>query len=620
MPSTRSIASAGPCTTRSGTRPRRTSTGSCSRPPASTSRSGSLDVLGELVPGAGPVALVTDAHVSGIHGIRAQLALGSRDVEGHEVPAGEAAKVPAVLERLWTSFRLGRDGTLVALGGGSTTDVAGFAAATHMRGSPGRQCRRRSSARSMPGSVARPRSTCPGRRTPSARSTGRSGWCCDPAVLTTLPDAERRNGLAEVVKTGLLAGEPLWELPEPEQVRRCAAFKAAVCLHDPHDRGPRLQLNLGHTFAHALEAAAGYALPHGHAVALGLLAALRLSGLERRRDGARALARSPSVSTASGVGGAGRDKKAAGGRTRLVLLDAPRQAALGGRGSRGRRAAGARRPDRRLDARRASRVAADAHRRPQRGQSRPARPPRSGASTATGRCRPRDAIYRWARELGLQVRCRQTNHEGEYVGSFHAALDNADGVIVNPGAWTHYSWAIRDALEPFRSRGRGAPLGCRGARGVAPALACSRASRPRRIIGDGVGRLPRGARGARGTEGCMTRSSGCRAARASRCSSPDSSTCATSRASRARTRRCSSTRPAARRSSPTSATRRRRARSTASSSTQTPRDVVGGARRVALRPRSRSRRGTSPTRRGDAAVGRRRARPDDAARSSRCAR
>ncbi len=58
-------------------------------------------------------------------------------------------------------------------------------------------------------------------------------------------------------------------------------------------------------------------------------------------------------------------------------------------------------------------------------------------------------VYAWARELGLQVRCRQTNHEGEYVEFLHAALDNADALVVNPAAWTHYSWAIRDALEPF---------------------------------------------------------------------------------------------------------------------------------------------------------------------------
>jgi len=56
-------------------------------------------------------------------------------------------------------------------------------------------------------------------------------------------------------------------------------------------------------------------------------------------------------------------------------------------------------------------------------------------------------IYEWAAELGCNVRCRQTNHEGEYVGWCHDALDWADGVIANPGAWSHYSYAIRDALE-----------------------------------------------------------------------------------------------------------------------------------------------------------------------------
>jgi len=58
-------------------------------------------------------------------------------------------------------------------------------------------------------------------------------------------------------------------------------------------------------------------------------------------------------------------------------------------------------------------------------------------------------IYTWGRELGLQVRCRQTNHEGEFVEFCHAALGNADGVVVNPGSWTHYAWSIHDALEPF---------------------------------------------------------------------------------------------------------------------------------------------------------------------------
>ncbi len=58
-------------------------------------------------------------------------------------------------------------------------------------------------------------------------------------------------------------------------------------------------------------------------------------------------------------------------------------------------------------------------------------------------------IYEWANELDLNVECRQTNSEGEYVGWCHEALDWAGGVVVNPGAWTHYSYAIRDALELF---------------------------------------------------------------------------------------------------------------------------------------------------------------------------
>ena len=58
-------------------------------------------------------------------------------------------------------------------------------------------------------------------------------------------------------------------------------------------------------------------------------------------------------------------------------------------------------------------------------------------------------IYEWASELGCTVRCRQTNHEGEFVDWCHDALDWADGIVANPSAWTHYSWAIRDAVELF---------------------------------------------------------------------------------------------------------------------------------------------------------------------------
>ncbi len=59
------------------------------------------------------------------------------------------------------------------------------------------------------------------------------------------------------------------------------------------------------------------------------------------------------------------------------------------------------------------------------------------------------SVETWAQELGCEVRCEQTNHEGAFVELLHAALGDVDGLILNPGAWTHYSWAIRDAVEPF---------------------------------------------------------------------------------------------------------------------------------------------------------------------------
>jgi len=288
---------------------------------------GSIDELDTLVPGDGALELVVDEHVAGIHGVRAQVALGGRDVAGHEVPAGEAAKAAAVLERLWGRLRIGRDGGIVALGGGSTTDLAGFAAATYMRGVPWT---------AVPTTLVGQVDAGIGGKTaidlPGAKNVvGAFHWpvrvVCDPGLLTTLPEAERRNGLAEVVKTGLLAGDRVWERPEPEQVRACAAFKSGICLADPHDRGGRAQLNLGHTFAHALEAAAGYALPHGRAVALGLLAALRLSGLpDEARVVEELLAPEPvAVDPDAAWTALARDKKAEGGAPRLVLLDAPGQ-------------------------------------------------------------------------------------------------------------------------------------------------------------------------------------------------------------------------------------------------------------------------------------------------------
>ncbi|MFL5959200.1 MAG: bifunctional shikimate kinase/3-dehydroquinate synthase [Gaiellaceae bacterium] len=288
---------------------------------------GALRRLGELVPGEGPVALASDPQVAGIHGMDAQLALGPRLAETHELPPGEEAKTLAAVERLWQELRLDRSGTIVALGGGCTTDAAGFAAATYLRGVAWTPV-----ATSLVGQV----DAAIGGKTaidlPQGKNlVGAFHWpartVLDPALLETLPEPQRLEGMAEVVKTGLLAGEPLWELPDDELVRRCAAFKAAVCLRDPHEQGERAILNLGHTFAHALEAAAGYEGPtHGQAVALGLLAALRLSGRDTAVVEDLLRPRPVRVDRERAWEVMKRDKKARGGDLRLVLLgdDGPR--------------------------------------------------------------------------------------------------------------------------------------------------------------------------------------------------------------------------------------------------------------------------------------------------------
>jgi shikimate kinase/3-dehydroquinate synthase len=224
-------------------------------------------------PAEGGLAVVADQHVLTLH---------EPPAEGpvHQVPAGERAKEPDVVERLWNDIELGRDGTLLAFGGGSTTDVAGFVAATYLRGVDWI---------AVPTTLLGQVDAAIGGKTGIDTLRGKNlagafhfpkAVVLDQTYLATLPQAERRAGMAEVVKTGLLCGDQVWEMPEDEMIRACAAFKAGVVLSDPFEReGRRTILNLGHTFAHALESGSGYTVTHGEAVALGLLAALRLSGL-----------------------------------------------------------------------------------------------------------------------------------------------------------------------------------------------------------------------------------------------------------------------------------------------------------------------------------------------------
>jgi shikimate kinase/3-dehydroquinate synthase len=220
---------------------------------------------------SGPVAIVADERVIELHP-------PPLDRPVHTVPPGEQAKTLAVAERLWQALELDRAGTIVAFGGGSTMDVAGYVAATYLRGIPWI---------AVPTTLVGQVDAAIGGKTGINLEKGKNlvgafhfpeGVVVGADVLATLPAEERRAGMAEVVKTGLLAGRDVWNLAEGEMIRACAAFKCAVVLSDPYERGRRAILNLGHTFAHALEAGSGYSVRHGDAVALGLLAALRLSG------------------------------------------------------------------------------------------------------------------------------------------------------------------------------------------------------------------------------------------------------------------------------------------------------------------------------------------------------
>jgi shikimate kinase/3-dehydroquinate synthase len=270
-------------------------------------------LLADLVPGPGPAELVADERVLELH---------SPPVEARvlKVPAGEAAKTVATAEHLWRQLRLDRGGTLVAFGGGCTTDVVGFVAATYLRGIDWV---------AVPTTLVGQVDAAIGGKTainlPEGKNlVGAFHWpvrtVIDPEFLKTLTEEQRREGLAEVVKTGLLAAEPLWELPDHELVRRAAAFKTALCLRDPHDRGPRQVLNLGHTFAHALEVGSDGAVSHGRAVALGLLAALRLSGRPTEVVDEVLVPKPARTDRERAWEALKRDKKSTGGELTLVLL------------------------------------------------------------------------------------------------------------------------------------------------------------------------------------------------------------------------------------------------------------------------------------------------------------
>jgi len=241
--------------------------------------------------------------------------------------------------------RVGRDGYVVAIGGGVLTDLAGLAAALYLRGVPWV---------SVPSTLLAQVDAGLGGKTGANLRAGKNLVgafhqprlvVCDPVLLTTLPSRERWSGLAEVVKCALLEGGDLLQRCERDLERAASGeadalaplvegavrLKARIVAADEREGGQRAFLNLGHTVGHALEAATGYThFSHGEAVALGLRGMLALCEGMPERD--RALRLVERLRIADGrtldsgqrqaaLEAMGRDKKARRGAVRFVLLE-----------------------------------------------------------------------------------------------------------------------------------------------------------------------------------------------------------------------------------------------------------------------------------------------------------
>jgi shikimate kinase / 3-dehydroquinate synthase len=255
---------------------------------------GALELLGDLVRGRGwtsRIAVVTDGNVAPLFLDRAMSSLERAGFSPFAcvIPPGEQSKCPEQLQRLYGAFldgRLDRRGAVVALGGGVIGDLAGYAAATYMRGVGFIQC---------PTTLLAMVDSSIGGKTGIDLPQGKNLVgavkqpalvCTDTTALASLSDVQVRMGMAEVIKhtviddpelfKGLLhGGGPL--RPDADLVARSAAVKIRVVELDPYESGRREVLNLGHTVGHAVEKCSRYAMGHGDAVSVGLAAAARIS-------------------------------------------------------------------------------------------------------------------------------------------------------------------------------------------------------------------------------------------------------------------------------------------------------------------------------------------------------
>jgi 3-dehydroquinate synthase len=307
-----------------------------------------LPRLRELAGVTGPLAVVTDSNVGPLYAN--QIADADCVVT---IPAGEQHKTLATIGIIYDALLaagLDRKGTIVALGGGVVGDMAGFAAATYMRGVDFVQC---------PTSLLAMVDASVGAKTGVDLPQGKNlvgafkqpqAVLADVSTLQTLPPEEFASGLAEVVKHGLIANPNLlkrletgdWRLQGGDQspvsnlqslLVEAIQVKRDVVQEDPFEQRRRATLNLGHTFGHAIEQVSGYTIRHGEGVAMGLVAAANLSArlehcdpelqpriealLTRLHLPTRIPANLPHEALFRAMGS---DKKKAAGQLRFVLL------------------------------------------------------------------------------------------------------------------------------------------------------------------------------------------------------------------------------------------------------------------------------------------------------------
>ena len=303
-----------------------------------------------VVPQARKVALVTDSHVAPLYGetVAHSLARAGFQVETFVVPAGEQSKCSKQLARLWSSFAqfgLTRTDCVVALGGGVVGDLAGFAAATILRGVDFVQ---------LPTTLLAQVDSSVGGKVaidlPAGKNLAGAFWqpklvLMDPAALGTLDDATFSDGMAEVIKYGCIADAGFFSFLQTHPSRgeimgeiesvlyTCCDIKRKVVLADERDTGVRMLLNFGHTLGHAYEKAGHYRTwTHGQAVAAGMVKVTELG----ERLGVSPAGLAAEIGVLLGCFGLpvaigcsmddyavaiGLDKKGAGDDLSLILLD-----------------------------------------------------------------------------------------------------------------------------------------------------------------------------------------------------------------------------------------------------------------------------------------------------------